>query len=59
MEMTGFAVGGNIWDLFGRGKRVKIGGGVGDGARYWKSFLGALGLIEEVKSSCGGKGVMG
>ena len=30
---------------------------VGDGARYWGSFLGCLRVIEEIKSPCGGRGV--
>jgi hypothetical protein len=33
-----------------------------DGARYWKCFevlLGALGVIEEMKSPCGGRGLVG
>ena len=37
--MSGFAVGGIIWDLFWRGKRLEIGSGGGNGARYWKAFV--------------------
>ena len=32
---------------------------VGDGARYWCALLGALGVIEEIKRPCGGRGLAG
>ena len=38
MEMTGFAVGGNIWDLFGRGERLLICGR----GRRWCQVLDAV-----------------
>ena len=30
-----------------------------NGARYWSVFLGALGLIKEIKSPCGYRGLAG
>jgi len=36
---------GNILGLFWQEKRLKIGGGVGDGARYWSSFLVLWGIL--------------
>ena len=47
---------GVILDLFGRQKGHKIGG---EGRRWCQvldAVLGALGLIEEMKSPCGGRG---
>ena len=54
--MTGFAMGGNIWDLFWRGKWLNICGGGGRWCQVLEGVLGALGLIEEIKSPCGYRG---
>jgi hypothetical protein len=52
----GFAVGGVILDLFGRQKGLKIGSEGGRWCQVSDGVLGALGLIEEMKSPCGGRG---
>ena len=50
--MTGFAAGGNIWDLFGREKRLKICGGgqqwcqVSD-AVFENFFVGFWGYLDK------------
>ena len=49
-------MGGNIWDLFWRGKWLKIVGGGGRWCQVLEGVLGAVGLIEEIKSPCGGWG---
>jgi hypothetical protein len=51
--VSGFAVGGNIWDALGREKWLKISGGSGGWCQVLEGTLGALGLIEELKSPCG------
>ena len=57
--MSGFAMGGIIWDLFWWVKRFKI----GDGGSLWCQVLDrilvALGVIEELKSPCRGRGLGG
>ena len=50
MEVSGFAVGGNISGLFGRGERLKIGSGGGRWCQVSGVVFGALGNIEETKS---------
>ena len=54
--MSGFAVGGNIWDALGREKWLKISGGGGRWCQVLELLLGALGVVEEIKSPCGGRG---
>ena len=54
--MPGFAVGGNIWDLFWREKWLKICGGGGRWCQVLEEVFDALGAIEEIKSPCGGRG---
>ena len=56
IEMFGLAVGGIICDLFWRGKWLNICGGSGRCCQVFEGTLGALGLIEELKSPCGGRG---
>ena len=58
-EMPGFAVGGNIWYLFWRGKCLKIGCGGGRWCQVLEGVFDALGLIEELKSPCGHRGLRG
>ena len=55
--MSGFAVGGNIWDLFWREKRLSICGGGGRWCQVLDGTLGAFGFIEEIKSPCGARGL--
>ena len=54
--MPGFAVGGIIWDLFWQEKRLNVWGGGRRWCQVLEGDLGALGLIEEMKSPCGGRG---
>ena len=54
--MPGYAMSGNIRGLFGR----RTGSGFGYEGERWcqvsDGHLGAMGLIEEMKSPCGGRG---
>jgi hypothetical protein len=54
--VSGFAMGGNVCDLFLGRKRLNIGGGGELWCQVLKCVLGVLGVIEELKSSCGGRG---
>ena len=45
-----------IWDLFWREKRLSICGGGGRWCQVLEMLLGGFGVIEEVKSPCGGRG---
>ena len=54
--MSGFAVGGNIWDLFGERKWLKIGGIGGSLCQVLEEVFDAFGVIEELKSPCGCRG---
>lgn len=54
--MSGFAVGGNIWDLFWQKKRLKIGGGGRQWCQVLEGIFDAFDVIEEIKSPCGGRG---
>ena len=56
IQGSGFAVGGNIWDLFWQKKRLKIGGGGRQWCQVLEAVLGGFGVIEELKSSCGSRG---
>ena len=56
IQGSGFAVGGNIWDLFWQKKRLKIGGGGRQWCQVLEGVWGGLGVIEEIKSPCGGRG---
>ena len=56
IQGSGFAVGGNIWDLFWQKKRLKIGGGGRQWCQALEGIFGALGVIEEMKSPCGRRG---
>ena len=49
------------WKYMGfnlRGKRLKIGGGNGGWCQVLEGILGALGVIKEIKSPCGGRGFL-
>ena len=59
MKVDGFAVGGIIWDLFWREKWLNICGGGGRWCQVLEGVLGALGLIEEIKSPCVYRGLRG
>ena len=52
-------MGGIIWDLFWRVKRLKIGGGNGGWCQVLEGVLDALGVIEEIKSPCGSRDLDG
>lgn len=51
MQVPDFAAGETIWDLFWREKWLNICGGGGRWCQVTNGILGALGLIEELKSS--------
>ena len=52
----GKVVGGIIWDLFWREKWLNICGGGGRWCQVLEGVLGALGVVEEIKIPCGGRG---
>jgi len=54
----GFALGGNSWDLFWQGKRLKFGDSDGMVPDIGGRFCD-LGVIEEIKSPCGSRGLWG
>lgn len=47
MTANGFAAGGNIWVLFGREKRLKIGGGGGLWCEVLEAVLRLLGCVDK------------
>ena len=60
--MTGFAVSGNILVVLERnsGSRLAVEEAMVPGIRYaFKCFKGTLGVIEELKSHCGCRGLAG
>ena len=54
--MSSFAAGGNSWNYLGRNKGLKFGSGCGQWCQVSDGVLGALGLIEEIKSPCKHRG---
>ena len=54
--MSCFAAGGNSWDYLGRKKGLKFGSGRGQSCQVSDLLFSAMGLIEEIKSPCGGRG---
>ena len=54
--MSCFAAGGNSWDLFWRGRRLKIGRIGGRWCQVLEGIFDALGVIEEIKSPFGCRG---
>ncbi len=54
--MSSFAAGGNSWDYLGRKKGIKFGGGRGQWSQVSGVLFSALGVIEEIKIPCGGRG---
>jgi hypothetical protein len=59
VEVSAFAVGGNVWDLFWWGKWIKISSAAGRWCQVLEVLLGAFGVIEEINSPYVGRGLTG